>query len=267
MTRRILPFLFLAVSLCIPISAQAQRVSAESQWDWHPLVMRTTSAASVVQEFNWAKGEHGLGSTRGFADSIVIRKAAATETLVDTSAAYKIGDFFFPPTFAARSGSAMARAAKFNGGAVTAQFGGVDSVIVDSTDSNPWIAFRVVQDTLSQDFAATSGLDSILVGAQISYDGINWLAVNGTPTRAFLANATGISGTDGIAIPMITATEPSPGADVVELVVECQPAIHKVGNSFIINRTLCAAGAYVRFIIGLCDGSGQFKPEIGYWSK
>lgn len=248
--------------LALPAMAFAQRVSPASQWDWHDLEIRTTTAAaSVPAEDSWIKD-----SSPAFADSLVFRKGPATRTLVDTTVAFRTNRFWYPPTYGSRGAQGGGRAQALSG--MQALPGGTDSSIVDTTDKSPWIAIRVRQDTTSYSFTGSSGdLDSMFVGAQISYDGINWLSVSGSPTRAFIANPTGVSGTDGLAIPCVVGIEPSVGADVSTVVFEAQPSIHKMGNAFIINRTLCAAGAWVRFIIGINDATGQWRAEIAHWGQ
>lgn len=268
MTRRIASFLAV-LSLLVPLTAGAQATqpqasSPEARFKWEPMQFRNISASAVAQELNWAKGGGLLAS--GFADSLVFRRGATTRTLVDTSAAYPIDKFGMPPTFNARGGAYGSRAAKFNGGAVTAQFGQVDSVIVDTTDAATWVAFRIRQDSLSVSFSGTSTLDSALIAAQVSYDGgINWLSVSGTPTRAFYAT-TIASAEDGLQPPVLAAAEISPGADVVPFAIQCQPSVYQAGGAVIINRTLCAqSGALVRFLVDVADGSGQFRVDLGYW--
>jgi hypothetical protein len=250
-----------------PASAQ-QTASPSVKFVWDRIPMRTTVGASAFASIPWGTPQR---ATAGFyADSSVWRKAATTRTLVDTSAALDISDFALPPTFPSRSSGYMARAMKFNGGAVTAQFGGVDSVVVDSLDHTAWVKVRIQQDSTAFSFTGTSGGDSAFVGAQVSWDdGVNWETVSGTPTRAFIATPTGLSGEDGISVPSLAATETSPGLDRWEFDLECQPNLRQLsGTAFIINRTLCCAtGGLIRFIFGLNDASGQFKADVGHWAK
>lgn len=258
------------VAACCYTPARAQITDNESGFYYEPLKIRHTSAASVPQELNWAKGFYGGSFVTGFTDSVVFRQGAATAILVDTSAAYPLSYFRLPPGFEHRPASQGSRAQRTYGasGPILAP-SGTDSSIVDTTDATPWIALRVQQDTLSNSFTATSTLDSALFGAQISYDGgLNWLSVNGTPTRAFYANPTGVSGTDGLAIPMLAVAEVSPGADVVEARCRCFPQLwENTGTAFIFERTLCAApaNALVRFIVKVTDGSGQWAVWLGRW--
>lgn len=264
MKRFCLSFLSL-LALILPLAAQAQVSDNSAQWGWDDMWLRNTSAAtgSVVRQPNWAFGTSHGGTTVGFADSTVFRKGATTNALTDTSIAYKVDDFAFPPTLHTRGGQYGSRNAAHslaNGVAGNAQ----DSVIVDTTDATPWLAIRVRQDTTSYAFSGSTGLDSAGVAAQISYDGINWFSVSGSPTRAFVSVAI-TSGEDGLQPPLMTATESSPGVDAVQFDLQCQPTVFNVGTAFILNRTLCMAGAYVRFLVSAMDGSGQWKVELGHW--
>lgn len=257
--------LLFALPLAIPAPVHALNSgSGEVQWDWHPLYMRHTKAptGSVVQENNWAKG--GKGQTPiGFADSLVFRRGLPA-TRCDTTVAYRTTDFWLPPTHAFPAASARRGSAGQTGVGGIAP-GSTDSMVVDSIRSMPWLAIRVVQDTLSYSYSSTTAFDSIYVAAQISYDGANWTSVSGTPTRAF-SSVLITSGEDGLQPPALAATENAPGTDAAQLAIQCIPEVYVVGNAFIINRTLCMAGAYVRFLIVPADGVGQFKPEIAYWS-
>jgi hypothetical protein len=256
--------LFAAIALAV-LAFYSPPASAD-HLTWSRLVMRNTTAASAVVLPLWTS----TLNDPGYADSTVFRRGATTRTLMDTTIAYHVDAWNLPPTFAYRGASYGARAAKFNGGAVTAQFGQVDSVVVDTTDNTPWILVRVRQDSSYATghpyaFTGTTAVDSILVAAQYSYDGINWLSVSGTPTRAFIAT-TVATAEDGLQPPVLTALEVSPGADAAEVALQCQPELRVAGAALIINRTLCIAGAWVRFLIGVTDGSGQFCAELGEWT-
>ena len=270
MKRFVVPLFALLAFL--PTAASAQKASEAASWQWQTMWMRTTVAASTVAypAPGWAVGSPGEPTTAAFLDSIAFRKGVATRTIVDTTAAYPMAMFSYPPTMAMHGAASYSRAQKLLG--MQALPGGTDSVVVDTTDFTPWIAVRVRQDSLDYGTGTTppvmtSGLDSVFVGAQISYDGYNGLSVSGTPTRAYIANPTGVSGEDGIAVPSLAATEVSPGADAVEIRCECFPwLVRDSGTAFIINRTLCDARAkFIRFIIGVNDGQGQFAAEVGHW--
>lgn len=236
----VLAALLLAVAFT-PHPAAAQQALASPQSTsigWERLEFRNTSAASTARNPNWA-----AASATGFADSTVFRRGATTRTLCDTTKAYRVERWALPPSLPYRTAAAF-----------------------DSLDTTPWLIINVRQDssaTSSPVFVGTTGFDSVFVAAEFSYDGVSWYSVSGSPTRAFLA-VTITSGQDGLQPPAITVTEPSPGADFARVVLGCTPGID-AGGAFILNKTLCTCNGWVRFLIGVLDGSGQFVAEVGTW--
>lgn len=227
----------------LPAIASAQGVAgnaAKSQFTWKPLMMRNTSAASVAQQLNWAQG--GGGAQSGFADSSVFRRGVSA-TGRDTSIAFSVKDLYFPPHLGP-NGSAVA--------------------VSDTVMHTPWVSIRVRQDTTSYSWSGATAMDSIYVAAQWSPNGINWISVNGTPTRAF-ETTNGTADENGIT-PVLVGPfgEPAAGADVATVYLGCVPALAPVNSSYILNQTLCLCEGFVRFIFVL-DGTGQFAPEIGSW--
>lgn len=239
-----------------------------------PILFRRTIAASTVALKPWSAG----GRQTCYTDSTVFRHgpssdAVATRTTSDTTEAIPISEWDYPPTFAMRSAAYGSRAMKFNGGAVTAQFGGVDSLVADTLDRSPWVVITIVQDTTSYAFTGSSAGDSMLVGGEISYDGGNtWESLNGTPTRAFHGTtATSpiavASGVDGLVTALIVAAEKAPPSDRWTFNFECQPTLVAASTTaLIINRTLCYANnALIRFIVCPLDATGQYTMNISHW--
>ena len=237
----LLLFALLAPFLAYTSSFSQDLTAVKGKLQWEPLWIRSTTAAStVVREQNWAKGGHGQPVT-GFGDSVVIRRAGAL-TAYDTSAAYRTELFAFPSNL----GPSLSNA------------------LVD-TSSVPWLFIRLRQDSISFGTPTlTHGLDSIRVAAETSQDGINWFSCPGTNTRRF-DTVFLTSGQDGLQNPTLIGVEASPGEDAAFVTLSCHPS-QAVTNSFILNRTLCMAGAYVRFIFG-GDYNGQFVAEMGRWQN
>ena len=242
---RFIPFLsLLAIFLfdgSTALGQTASGVAPEPKWEFRPLWMRNTSAASVVREANWAKGGKG-GSVVGFADSIYFRRGATTATAYDTSATYRLADFSFAPVLGNTPSNAAAT----------------------DTTNIPWIIIRVQQDTLQGAFSGTSGLDTIRIAAEVSYDGVNWFSTSGTPTRLF-DTVYMTSGQDGRQSVTLIGVEATPGEDAALVSLTCHPG-ETTGGTRIINRGLCFTETYVRFIIGM-DASGQFTALVGAWWK
>jgi len=231
------------LALSIPLAAQSQEAAATGtrtmSLKWAPLYMRNTAAASTAREPNWAKGYPG-SSPSGFADSIVFRRGVTTATVYDTSAAYRIEGFGFPPNIGTSAQNA----------------------VIDSA-STPWIVIKVKQDSTSFSFTGATGMDSVRVGAEVSQDGINWQSCPGTPTHRFdVVYFT--SGADGLQNPSLIGVERSPGEDMAIIPFRCHPPLAS-SNATIVNRGLCMESGWVRFIIGL-DSSGQYAPEIASWN-
>jgi len=235
--KRFLPLLLVLLSL--PVCTIAQETTPQgAEIQWEPLVMRSTSAASVARNAFWPSAK---GSS-GFADSIVFRRGVDTRTVYDTTMGYHASYFRFPPTF----------------GQV------LQNALVDTT-TTPWLMVRVRQDTLQYGGTTiTSGLDSVRVGAQVSPDGINWTSVSGTPTQRF-DTVFMTSGQDGVQAATLIGVEDNPGADLASVKLSCHPSQAAV-DDHIINRTLCLCGQYIRFIIG-GGYSGQFVVEAGRWVR
>lgn len=233
--------LFAAAALAPhPASAQVLASQGNTELKWERLEFRNTSAASTAQNLNWA-----AASATGFADSTVFRRGATTRTLCDTTKAYRVERWALPPSLPYRTAAAF-----------------------DSLDTTPWLVIRVRQDssaTSSPVFSGTTGIDSIFVAAEYSLDGVQWFAVSGSPTRAFLA-VTIASGQDGTQPPAITTAEQSPGADNARVVLGCVPGLD-AGGAYILNKTLCTCGGWVRFLVGVLDGSGQFVAEAATWQE
>ena len=257
-----------AVSLLIPLSAHAWRLEPER------LQMRNTSGGgTVARDLNWAKGIPGSPGTLAFVDSMTFSHGSATGNgkIADTTAAYRIGDWMFPPTFPYRAAGQMSRAQKSFGNTqptTAGASGSVDSVVVDTTDATPWIIIRVRQDSLSYNTPSATqvacSIDSVGLAAEWSPNGVDWYAVSGTPTRAFSAVAV-TSGADGTQPPLLQATEALNSLDAVVFPIQCQPNV-ATGSSYIINRSLCACEGFVRFLVTISDdGYGQYEVELQHW--
>ena len=233
--------LWLLMLVAVPALTQAQALSgSSSKFVYGLAAMRNTSAASVAVETNWAEGGAFQPAT-GFVDSSVFRRGGTSQTAYDTTAAYHISQFPFPPDV------------QYQGG-------------IGDTADVAWLKIRVEQDTISYAFVGTSTMYSIKVGAEISSDGNNWIGVDGTNTRAFSA-VYFTSGQDGTQAPALLAGEPNAAADAAEVLLFCVPGLELVSSlTPILMRTLCQAGdVWVRFLIGM-DGSGQYRVKIGQWT-
>lgn len=231
---------------------------------------RNTAASTVTRDPNWTKTFRENGVNTGFADSSVFRKGTATATSVDTSRAYIVSDFLPPPTYYSRGGApgARAQATRGNTGPSTLGAGLLDSVVVDTTDVSPWLELIVRQDSVTTGpyvLGLPTTFDSIYVAAQFSYDGVIWNNVQGTPTRAFSAVLVTSNPVDGLQPPAVAATESSPGVDEVHLAFQYHPSLIQNGQAPIINRSLGMVPYYVRFLINVCEGQGQFAVELGSW--
>lgn len=267
MKRFAVAFLTLFSFLAIPVAS-----FSAPHMEWKAMRFRSTSAASVARQANWAYG--GGGFNQAFADSEVFRKGAtgtSNNAAHDTSLAYHITEFGLPPTLSNRSAAARSWLKAMKQTLAGPGYAAVDSVFIspspDTLDAMPWLIVRVFQDTTSYSFSGTTGIDSVVVGMQWSPDGVNWYAVGGTPTRGF--HTTGLGGTgivadDGIVTPVLCAAEAAAGQDVATVTLECQPAIYAGGN-YIVNRTACMVDGWVRFLVGVLDGSGQFAVKIATW--
>lgn len=246
---------FALVTCAAPVFAQALSGTNNPDGAWHlewkVMYMRNTNAptGTVVRNPNWAAFAPGLTGI-GYLDSTVFRRAATTRTVYDTSAAYRTDEFPLPPGFGSTLGNA----------------------VVD-TSSIPWIALKVHQDSLSYATVVngtvtppvmTTALDSIRVAAEYSYDGINWFSCTGTNTRRF-DTVFMTSGADGLQSPTIFGVEASPGEDAAYITLSCHPSQFS-SNAFILNRTLCMVGGYVRFIFGGA-AIGQFAVDVGTWNR
>ena len=251
--RSILTALIALVSLA-PM-AYAQAISGTNLWqtgfEFRPVYMRNTTAAStVVRDADWTHFEAGSAanslSNGAFTDSLVYRHGATIQT--DTTVAISLATLAFPPTV-------------MN-----------NPLGVAATDSvpMPWIAVRVRADTANGSYAFTgrsASLDTVRVGAQYSFNGINWLSVTGTPTLNFDATATN-TGEDGKTTSSAIALVPNTTVDgYATVVLKCNPTQYNTSAAPIINKTLCMCGAtYIRFLI-THDGTGQFVTELGAWRK
>lgn len=230
--------------LLVPLVGRAQDVSGSqiTQFEWKRLTMRNTTAANATAlNRNWAARE---GVTAGFTDSTVFRRGVTTRTVYDTTLAYPVSAWPFPPTL----GSSLANA-------------------VADTSSVPWLLLRVRQDSVATGpyaFTGTSGLDSVRVAIEHSNDGINWLSCPGTPTHRF-DTVFLTSGQDGLQSPTIIGVEASPGEDEVYIPLRCHSS-QATSNSWIVNRTVCFTGGWVRLIVGGAY-SGQFAIELGSWAQ
>ena len=224
-------------ALFVVSAAQAAGMKARA------LEMRTTVAAASVAMAPWTKFRDAA-----FTDSSVFRKGAATRTLFDTTQAIHTSELPWPPSFYARTAFAA---------------------VSDTATSEPWIILKVKPDSVSYSFSGTSGLDSLIVAVEYSEDGVQWVGATGTPTRAFSAEAPIPIASDGITPVPLTKGEPTGAAgDAIWIALQCHPQVAEtVGNhaKVIVNRTLCVENTYIRFIIGVADGSGQFKAELLHW--
>jgi len=230
-----------ALSVAAPVLAQVSQGDVTYRWGYSPIVFRNTSAASVARDANWARGTPGTSPT-GFVDSTVFRATGVGP--VDTTCAYRTGGYPFP----------------FDAGRKGA------TALVD-TSTSAWIGIRVLQDSTSYSWSGVVGVDSIQVAAQVSYDGVTWYNVTGTPTRAYDATAPIPVSSEGTTPIALLAAEPSVGAEFATVYLGCDPHTSLLGGAYIINRTLCMADMLVRFLIGPQGGGGQFRAEIGSWHK
>jgi len=235
---------FLVVlAVLLPLQSHAQGLSQSYDWKtimtWRPMWMRGTSASTVAQNRVWSAGGFTGGQTQGFVDSIAFRKIG-TLTAYDTSAAFPREHFHYPPQIGAAMGAAVQ-----------------DSIF-------PWIVVRVRQDTLSYSWTGATGLDSVRVAIEYSYDGVDWFSCSGTNTyrhdTVFLT-----TGADGLQSPTLIGVEGTPGEDAVVIPFQCRLSQFKA-NSFITNVSACVAGNFLRFIVG-GDGIGQFKAEYASWKE
>lgn len=205
------------------------------------LEMRTTVAANTSALVPWTKFRDSA-----YLDSVVFRKGAATRTLFDTTQAVAVADLPWPPGHQNRTMAA-----------------------IDTLNSEPWIVIKVKPDSLFGAFTGTTGLDSLIVGIEYSENGVQWIGASGTPTRAFLAEAPIPVASDGITPVPLTKGEPTGAAgDAVWIALQCHPQIAEIVANHaksIANRTLCLESGYIRFIIGVSDGSGQFVVDLMHW--
>ena len=252
--RSILPAL-LALVILAPMAQAQQAVVGPSLgqtgWSFSPLWMRNTTAgaSTVAREANWARWDGGVAnqvSNSAFTDSLVYRHGALITT--DTTAALRLADLPFPPS------------------ALNTPLG------VAATDSvpYPWLVVRVRADTANTVYSfsgRSASLDTIRVGAQYSFNGINWLSVTGTPTINFDATATN-TGEDGKTTSSGFALVPNTTVDgYAQVVLKCNPTQYNTSSSPILNKTLCMCGAqYIRFLV-THDGTGQFVTELGSWRR
>lgn len=243
MKRFVVPLIAL-FALLSPLIARAQHSEAQN-WgtfiSFHTVWMRNTSAAAVARQGNWSVGGFSGGTTSGFADSSVFRRGAATATLYDTSCAIPVVTIPLPPLFGAGFPAALQ-----------------DSVL-------PWFIFRVGQDTLAYGSGATTttGMDSIRVAVEVSYDGVDWYAMGGTPTTRF-DTVYLTTGSDGTQSPTLVGVEVTPGMDHADVSFKCRASTYD-GVGTIMNLEACQY-PFIRFIIGI-DSSGQYKVEIGTWAN
>ena len=243
-TRTALLTLLLVLLTTVPALAQhTSGTPRDGELVWNTLYMRNTSAASVARDPNWTtKGSCQTCAPSGFADSSVYRRGATTRTLYDTTRAVRLPDVPWAPNF----------------GNVAMNAAATDTTYL------PSFYLRVKQDTTSYSFSGTSGLDSVRVAAEVTYDGINWFSCQGTPTQRF-DTVFMTSGQDGLQSPTIIGVEASPGEDMAQFVFKCHPSTC-VDNVRIVNRSLCLYNGWTRFIIGGA-ASGQFTVEMGTWTS
>jgi hypothetical protein len=236
MSRRfVLPFLAV-LALTVPLIAQAADVQHfGAQLIFRTLNMRNTSAANNARQPNWTSS-----STAAFADSSIFKRGATTATAYDTTVAIARSDIAFPPIFGPGFPAALQ-----------------DSIL-------PWFILRVKQDSTAYGNVAapSSSLDSVRVAVEWSDDGINWNAFAGTPTYRFdVAYMT--SGADGTVSPTLIGVELLNSYDTVDIPFKCRLSTI-TGAGLINNLQACAAGTWLRFIIGM-DATGQYRCEIGSW--
>lgn len=267
MSRRFVFPLLAALALLVPLTASAQHLSPK-RWVWETVQMRSTTAGnSVARHGSWlASGSFSSGYT----DSSVFREGTWAAGVVDTSVAISVENLFWPPSLLGRASTDGLNRLVTRTNADPSQHGpsGSDSLITflpDTLDNNRWVTVRVVQDTVSNAFAGATGFDSVLVAAQWSEDGVNWLSVYGTPTRAYNASEFAVNPTDGKVPHALAEAEDLAGNDGAEVDLECQPTIYTGGAALIINRTLCMASGHIRFLIGVPGATGQFKVQLGHW--
>ena len=229
----------LAALFVVPLAAQ----SAPRGMTVRRLEMRTTVAAATSAMVPWT-----VFRNAAFLDSVVFRKGAATRTLFDTTQAIATSDLPWPPGHENRT-----------------------MAVIDTLNSEPWIILKVKPDSLFGAFTGTTGLDSLIVGVEYSHNGVQWIGATGTPTRAFLAEAPIPIASDGVTPVPLTKGEPTGAADdAIFVTFQCHPQIAEIIANHakaIANRTLCLEEGYIRFIIGVSDGSGQFVAELWHWGE
>lgn len=266
--KRFLSFLAVLAFLVVPLSAHAQNTTPK-EWVWEGVTMRNTGPSGTVADpSNWIAA--GGKFYQAFLDSSVFRVGTWAASVADTTEAFDMKEFPFPPTYAMRTALDGANYLRIKKDADPSQHGpaGTDSLVTflpDTLDNTRWIAVRMKQDTTSLSFSGSTSFDSVLVAAQWSEDGVSWQNVGGTPTRAFISASFAINPTDGGTPVGLTNVEQTPGADVAEVSMECQPTLYTDNVSLIINRTMCMARRFLRFIVSAPGGTGQFALEIGHW--
>jgi len=258
--------LFTLAAVAVPAIAQIAPGQDPVKWRWEGANFRHSNAgSSVAAQANWAAPGGRWGSA--FLDSTVFRVGTWAATTWDTTVAYKITDYQFQPGVAWRQAQLRIARGSFET-SVQQSIPYRDSIISatpDTTATARWVTLRVEQDTTSNSFTGSTSWDSLLVAAQWSPDGINWNAVSGTPTRAFYSNPSGVAGGDGLALPAIAEAEVNATTETAEVDLECHPLVYGGNATYILNRTLCIAGGFVRWIVGVPGGTGQFKMLVGSW--
>lgn len=275
MKRFLLALLIAPAILFGAIAPARAQVPNPPFFDYTKLYFRNTNAGNnIARELNWARYLPGQGTILSYGallDSITFAHAAGGSALVkyDTTAAYPMTFFGLPPTWENRAANSEHQRsfATLN---VASQ---IDSIgVPDTLDTTPWIIARLRADTTSNNWAGGTVFDSLYVGAQYSLNGINWVAVGGTPTRKFVsggtAATTGLS-EDATAIPFLVAAKRggNAAARFISIPFRCFPALaNDTSTDWILERTMCMCGGYVRFIVGISnDGAGQYTLEAGHW--
>jgi hypothetical protein len=275
MKRLLLALLMVPAILLATAGPTRAQVPNPPFFDYTKLYFRNTTAANgIARELNWGRylpGQATILSFGALTDSLTFAHAAGGSALVkyDTTAAYNVTFFGLPPTFENRAANAEHQKSFATLNATA----NIDSIgVPDTLDTTPWVVMRIRADTTSNSWAGGTVFDSLYIGAQYSLNGINWVSVGGTPTRKFVsggtAATTGLS-EDATAIPFLVAAKRGSNAAsrFITIPLRCFPALaNDTSTDWIIERTMCMCGGYVRFIVGISnDGAGQYTLEAGHW--
>lgn len=130
-----------------------------------------------------------------------------------------------------------------------------------AADSLAYVAFIYKPHPLS---GITTGFDSLLVGAQVSMDGISW--TNVTPTNP-VYDDTRTSGVDKLAILVEPASTANSVMKWYKVHVPTTGQPQGVLSGTAPTDVTLFGWKWIRFIVGDCGYTGAFDGEIGFWSS